>query len=552
MSNIFMRFPKGKKRALTLSYDDATDQDIRLIELMKKHGLKGTFNVNSGCYTEEGTVYKEGQYHRRMTKKQAIDLYKNSGMEIAVHGLTHPFLEQLPPSMCTYEIYQDRVNLEEEYGQIVRGMAYPYGRYNDAVVDAVKSCSIVYSRTIESTGKFSIPTDWLRWKATCHHADPNLMELAHKFVEKERKEAPALFYVWGHTFEFERDNNWEIIEEFAEYIGNREEIWYATNIEVYDYVHAYNQLVFSANGGKVYNPTVFDIYFEKDKKIYCVKPNECKNLDVNYWTQSPKNIYVAAHRGWSEKYPENTMESFQAAEAIGVDQLELDVRVTKDNELVIIHDATVDRTTNGTGLVCEHTLDELKSLDAGSHKGEEFSGTQIPTFIEFMDWIKYHPTMTLDVELKEWPTEGHEEVAYDVCDRVLKIIDDYGFTDRVVLNTWSGKLHEYIYEKYGEKYRLHSYFPQSCLGEIEKEPYAFPYCCCMFAQDENGERKRGVALATKEEFDEMASRGVQPWAGAGVKTEELVDMAIERGAYLITCNNPDEILGWLRKKGYHR
>ena len=96
MSNIFMRFPKGKKRALTLSYDDVTDQDIRLIELMKKHGLKGTFNVNSGCYAEEGTVYKEGQYHRRMTKKQAMDLYKNSGMEIAVHGLTHPFLEQLP------------------------------------------------------------------------------------------------------------------------------------------------------------------------------------------------------------------------------------------------------------------------------------------------------------------------------------------------------------------------------------------------------------------------------------------------------------------------
>ena len=273
---------------------------------------------------------------------------------------------------------------------------------------------------------------------------------------------------------------------------------------------------------------------------------------MNYWTQNPKNIYVAAHRGWPAKYPENTMESFKASEAIGVDQLEIDVRVTKDNELVIIHDPTVDRTTNGTGLVCGYTLAELKALDAGSYKGEEFKGVQIPTFVEFMDWIKDHPTMTLDVELKEWPTEGHEEIAYEVCDRVLKIIDDYRFTDRVVLNTWSGKLHEYIYEKYGEKYRLHSYFPQSCLGEIKKDPYAFPYCCCMFAQDENGERNRGVAMATKAEFDEMASRGVQPWAGAGVKTEEHVDMAIERGAYLITCNNPDEILGWLKKKGYHK
>lgn len=270
---------------------------------------------------------------------------------------------------------------------------------------------------------------------------------------------------------------------------------------------------------------------------------------MNYWTQSPKNIYVAAHRGWPAKYPENTMESFKAAEAIGVDQLELDVRVTKDNELVIIHDATVDRTTNDTGLVCEKTLAELKALDAGSHKGEEFKDCQIPTFIEFMDWIKDHPTMTLDVELKEWPTEGHEEIAYDVCDRVLKILDDYGYADRVVINTWSGKLHEYINKKYGKKYRLHSYYPIGCLGEISEDPYTFPYCCCMFTSNDE---EHWEPMATKEEFDEMLAKGVQPWAGAGVKTEEYVDMAIERGAYLITCNNPDEILEWLRKKGYHK
>lgn len=278
MANVFMRFPGGRSRALTLSYDDGTDQDKRLIDLMKEYGLKGTFNIGSGCYAEEGTVFKDGQYHRRLTKQQAIDLYKDSGMEIAVHGLTHPFLEQLPIAMCTHEVYQDRVNLEEEYEQIVRGMAYPYGTYNDAVVEVLKSCGIVYSRTVETTGKFKIPTDWLRLKATCHHADPRLMELAHNFVEKEHPHAPALFYVWGHAFEFERDNNWEIIEEFAEYIGKREEIWYATNIEVYDYVQAYNQLVFSANGTKVYNPTVYDIYFEKAQVLYCVKPNEVKDL----------------------------------------------------------------------------------------------------------------------------------------------------------------------------------------------------------------------------------------------------------------------------------
>lgn len=267
---------------------------------------------------------------------------------------------------------------------------------------------------------------------------------------------------------------------------------------------------------------------------------------MNYWTQNPKNIYVAAHRGWPDKYPENTMESFRAAEALGVDQIEFDVRVTKDNELVIIHDATVDRTTNGSGLVCEKTLAELKELDAGSHKCEEFKGCKIPTLIEFMEFIKNNKEITLDVELKEYPTEGHEEIAYSVCDRVLKIIDDYGFTDRVVLNTFSGKLHEYIYKKYGKKYRQHVYYPQSNLGECELDPYSYAYCCCMFSEGEK------VPMASKEEFNKMLARGVQPWAGAGVKTAEDVAESIRCGAYLITCNNPDEILKYLREQGCHK
>jgi glycerophosphoryl diester phosphodiesterase len=150
---------------------------------------------------------------------------------------------------------------------------------------------------------------------------------------------------------------------------------------------------------------------------------------MNYWTQSTKNIYVAAHRGWRNKYPENTIEAFKAALTLDVDQLETDVRATKDGELVLIHDATVDRTTNGKGRVCDLTLAELRELDAGN-------GNKIPTLIELMELVKDHPTITLDVELKEYPIGEREEWAFDICDRVLKIIDDYGFTDRVVINSW--------------------------------------------------------------------------------------------------------------------
>lgn len=259
---------------------------------------------------------------------------------------------------------------------------------------------------------------------------------------------------------------------------------------------------------------------------------------MNFWKQSPNYIYVAAHRGDSARYPENTMESFRAAVEEGVDQIELDVRMTKDGEAIIIHDDTVDRTSNGSGKVIDLSLAELRKLDFGSKKDPQFAGAKAPTFREFMDYIKDHPTMTVDVELKEYPTEGREKLAFDFCDRVLQTIDEYGFTDRVVINSFSGKLNEYVHAKYGNKYRQHVFFPQKHLGECTVDPYSYAYCACMFG-------------ATKEDFDTMIARGVQPWVGASVRNAETVEAVIAQGAYLITCNNPDEILALLRERGYH-
>lgn len=296
MANIFMRFPGGRQKALTLSYDDGVEQDAKLIAIMKKYGLKGTFNINSGLYAAEGTHHPAESVRRRMTRKQCQDVYLNSGMEVAIHGLTHSFLEQLPKDVCTYEIVQDRINLEKEYNTIVRGMAYPFGTYplgsaSERMIEILRQCGIVYSRTTASTEKFTLPTDWFRLSPTCHHGNPRLMELAHNFVENcgskkpELYKAPGLFYLWGHSYEFEQSDNWNIIEEFAEYMGCCDDIWHATNIEIYNYVNAYEQLVFSMDGKQVFNPTYQTLYFEQntiinpkpvydDSHIYCVKPGE--------------------------------------------------------------------------------------------------------------------------------------------------------------------------------------------------------------------------------------------------------------------------------------
>lgn len=274
MSQMYMRFPGGKKKALTLSYDDGVEQDIRLIGIMQKCGLKGTFNLNSGLYAPEGTVYPAGQIHRRMTGDQTLGLYRESGMEVAAHGLTHLHMEKLSPARCMYEVMKDRENLEEQFSTIVRGMAYPYGTYNDRVVEILRDAGIVYCRTVAATENFDIPADWLRLAATCHHGDPKLMELARRFVMTSPAGDPWLFYLWGHSYEFEMNDNWNVIEEFAAYVGGREDIWYATNIEVHDYVEAYRSMAVSADGRRVYNPSAYPLYYEKDGKTASLAPGE--------------------------------------------------------------------------------------------------------------------------------------------------------------------------------------------------------------------------------------------------------------------------------------
>lgn len=265
MPRIYLRFPEGKKLAVTLSYDDGVVQDRRLIEILQKNGMKGTFNVNTGMYS---------MYYPRLSREDAISLYKNSGMEVAVHSVNHPYLAMIPTNLCTQEILLDRRNLEEDFECLIRGLAYPNNSYNDNVVNVLKQCGIVYGRTTDSTHSYLLPEDWHRWHPTCHHNDPELMELARNFIEGETYGKPSIFYLWGHSYEFDDHNNWEVIEAFAEYVGNRDNVWYATNIEIYDYVAAYEQLLFSLDEKHVYNPTNRNVYFQIDDKHYCIKPGE--------------------------------------------------------------------------------------------------------------------------------------------------------------------------------------------------------------------------------------------------------------------------------------
>ena len=274
----YMLFPEGKNKALTLSYDDGVQQDIRFIETLDKYGLKCTFNINSYSFEEEEREFAPGQVHRRMARREATEVYSKAianGHEVATHGYSHPFLDKLPSEMISYEIVEDRKRLEEMFGTVIKGHAYPYGATSAKVVDVLRNCGILYARTTAATKRFDIPTDWLRLPSTCHHNEPSLMQLADQFLnEPSRHPNPKLFYLWGHTYEFDNNNNWEVIEKFAEYVGNRNDVWYANNMQVYEYVEAYRALHFSANGNIVYNPSALTVWFTSGNITVKVAPGE--------------------------------------------------------------------------------------------------------------------------------------------------------------------------------------------------------------------------------------------------------------------------------------
>jgi len=258
---VYVCFPEGKAKALTMSYDDGMIQDERLVGILNQYGLKGTFNLNFGAMRQPA-----GAGRARVLAERALEVYE--GHEIATHTLSHPTLERCPLELVAREILEDRKGLESVTGKLVRGHAYPNGSYSEEIKQLFKLLGIAYGRVVEPVADYKLPKDPLEWHPTCHHNDPELMKKAEYFANLKAKQYLRLMYVWGHSYEFDDHNNWHIIEEFCEYMGEREDIWYATNIEIIDYMDAAGRLKFTADCEAVYNPGAMSVWLEIDGKRY--------------------------------------------------------------------------------------------------------------------------------------------------------------------------------------------------------------------------------------------------------------------------------------------
>lgn len=260
-----------------------------------------------------------------------------------------------------------------------------------------------------------------------------------------------------------------------------------------------------------------------------------KNNGSALWYAKKDHIPVLGHRGIKAKYPENTMISFENAINLGVDLIEFDINVTKDGELVVIHDNTIDRTSNQTGFTRDYTLEELKSFDFGCRFDEKFKGAQIPTFREVLTLAAPHKQLLLNVEIKD--------MAHETVDATVAMIHEFGIAERCVIACFDAEIIRYLKSAHPEM-RAQG-FPGKYMKNFTEETYD-----CMFGM--------GIPISWKDSSDEAIKkdvafakeRGILAWLFCA-DTEEDVQKCVAYGCDNITGNDPEVALKTLRKLGLH-
>jgi len=291
MKRYTMLWPEGKTRALTFSYDDGVVQDRQLIAIMRKNGMRATFNLNSGFLGWKEDIIRDGKSvdHSHIPAEEVKQLYE--GMEVAVHTVTHPNLMLLEDAQVLQEVLDDRRSLEALVDYPVRGMAYPFGPSDARIHGLMRACGIRFARGINTTGDFSLPVNPWDWACSCHHYD--LEALIDPFLEEDNE--LKLLSVWGHSYEFDQKNEWEKIEGQLDRLGNNDGVWYATNSEVFNYIHAHDALESSVSGDLLYNPSGLTVWLKCEGEIISIAPGETLRLPAAvYKEEHPFRIWKNA------------------------------------------------------------------------------------------------------------------------------------------------------------------------------------------------------------------------------------------------------------------
>lgn len=249
-----IRFPLGQTKALVMSYDDGSEHDRRLVSIFNRYEIKASFHLNSGTL---------GSPHR-VSPDEIQSLY--AGHEVSCHTVNHPDLTALSDAAIRDEVTRDRRTLESLVGKPVRGLAYPYGTFDERVVGVLTTLDIAYARTTLTTMGFDLPDDFLALTTTCHHNQA--LDVIDRFLGHSESSEPLLMYVWGHSYEFDGfmssdgKKDWQYIEDCCRVIWEQDSVHCMTTIELVDYLGAARRLDYSVPGRMLSNPTDISLWIE--------------------------------------------------------------------------------------------------------------------------------------------------------------------------------------------------------------------------------------------------------------------------------------------------
>ncbi len=289
-AHVFLRFPGGRAKAVTFSFDDGVVEDAWLVEQLQKYKMGAAFNINAGLCTYDPVDYNQvsashfpdKSIQRRLTRGELCRLFEDSGMEIAAHGYTHAQLNKIDPAAAMWEICRDRAELEDITGAPVRGFAYPQGAGDAATASMLRRCGFLYARLAQSTYCFDMPADPLLLQPTCHFLEDCACSLAHSFIEKEigtgvwqKHTEPSLFYIWGHGYELRREEeNYQKAERLFRQLAGWDDIWYPTNIQLFAYKKAFDELVYGIERTFVQNMSCMTLWVYANGENREIRPGE--------------------------------------------------------------------------------------------------------------------------------------------------------------------------------------------------------------------------------------------------------------------------------------
>jgi glycerophosphoryl diester phosphodiesterase len=249
---------------------------------------------------------------------------------------------------------------------------------------------------------------------------------------------------------------------------------------------------------------------------------------VPYW-KGRFPVLVVAHRGFSGAAPENTLVAFRQAIEIGSDMIELDIQLSKDEKIVVIHDESLERTTNGRGKVANHTLQEIKKLDAGSWLDPQFAGERIPTLQEVLDLAKGR--VLVNIEIKN-PTHGQYPIT-ELADKSLQAVKKAGMLDRVIFSSFNPDSLEHIQKKE----------PRAWVALLFHRPWN------SFLEMTSGKEYDVLNLRNihlnKEKISQVHKEGRKVNVYT-VNTEEELEQFVRWGADGIITNFPDRLIRILK------